>query len=262
MEETPKVNIAELAEGYDGVMFNPAIYDYLRHSDFMNYGYWESGTRDQKEACEKLVEKLFSFIPDKRGSILDVACGKGATTRHLMKYYAAENITGINISEKQLATARANAPGCTFLVMNATELEFKDASFDSVICVEAAFHFDTREKFFREAVRVLKPGGYLVLSDILMNREAERRRKFRTEKNYVRDLAEYREVVRRAGFQDGEVIDATEPCWKGHFWNAVCYFHKKFFSGEIDGQILAAMLENTYRVAPDIDYYVLLKARK
>ena len=40
--------------------------------------------------------------------------------------------------------------------MDATELDFRDNSFDSIICVEAAFHFDTREKFVREAYRVLK----------------------------------------------------------------------------------------------------------
>jgi ubiquinone/menaquinone biosynthesis C-methylase UbiE len=47
--------------------------------------------------------KLLAFVPEKQGTILDVARGKGATTRHLLKYFKPENVTGINISEKQLA---------------------------------------------------------------------------------------------------------------------------------------------------------------
>ncbi|MEM1071073.1 MAG: methyltransferase domain-containing protein, partial [Planctomycetota bacterium] len=45
----------------------------------------------------------------------------------------------------------------SFEVMKAEALAFEDAAFDNVICVEAAFHFETRLDFFREALRVLKP---------------------------------------------------------------------------------------------------------
>src|SRR5262249_23353750 len=83
--------------------------------------------------------------------------------------YAPEMITGINISDAQIADARARAPSCTFQVMNATELDFPDNHFDAVICIEAACHFDTRDKFLKEAHRVLKPGGSLALSDQLQS---------------------------------------------------------------------------------------------
>jgi len=257
-----EINISALIQGYDEVMFN-RVYEYLNYGDFMNYGYWEEGVNNTNEACENLMEKLLSFIPDKRGNILDVACGKGATTRYLLKYYGSQHITGINISEVQLETAKMNAPGCTFLVMNATNLEFNDSSFDAIICVEAAFHFHTREKFFNEAHRVLKPSGYLVLSDILMNMEGEKRRRFRTEENYVKDLEEYGKVLRKVGFQKVEVVDATEPCWKGHFWNVVRRLHGKFLKKEIDKADLSTMLRNTiYRNVSDIEYYLLAMAQK
>lgn len=260
--ETEASEINELIQGYDGIMYNPILDEYLNYSDFLNYGFWDKYILNQKQASENLMEKLLDLISEKKETILDVACGKGGTTSYLLKYYSPENITAINISEKQLETARANVSGCMFLRMDAAELEFDDNKFDNIICVEAAFHFNTREIFFKEAYRVLKPGGYLVLSDILMNREAERRRKYRTEKNYVKDPEEYKKIMNQTGFNNVEIVDVTESCWEGHFWNVVNYLNEKFFSKQCDGCQLYKQLERTYRVVPDIEYYILASAQK
>ena len=117
--------------------------------------------------------KVARVSAEEEKTILDVACGKGATTRYLLRYFKSENVTGINISEKQLARCRENAPGCTFLLMSATELKFADESFDNISCVEAAFHFVTREKFLKEAFRMLKPRGQIVLRDVLSAKHRE-----------------------------------------------------------------------------------------
>lgn len=247
---------------YDDICNIPVLREFCSQSDFLNFGYWDEYTKNQRQACENLMEKLLSFIPTKSGTILDVACGKGATTAYLLKYYPPENVIGINISEKQLETARANAPRCTFLLMDASNLGFPDNSFDNILCVEAAFHFYTREKFLQEAYRVLKQGGRLVLSDILTTLEGERNTESRTEKNYVKNLEEYKAIFHRAGFNELEIVDATEHCWESHFWYIVHYLHQKLLFREINQDELGAYLYHTYRRAFYIEYYPLVSARK
>ncbi len=252
----------QIIDHYDALSDRFDVNEFYGQSDFMNFGYWDEHTCDQKQACENLMDELLKLIPKRSETILDVACGNGASTSYLMKDYLPELVTGINISEKQLQTARGNAPGCTFRLMDATELDFPDNSFDNIICVEAAFHFDTREKFLKEALRVLKPGGALVLSDILMNREGEKKRGMRTEKNYVRDPEEYDAVLTKAGFRKNTIVDATESCWERHFWHTVCYVHRKFLSREISHEQLKKGLRPAYLRVPDLEYYLLVAAEK
>ncbi len=247
---------------YDQAMYDPLFREYWGNSDFVNFGYWAPGTRDQKEACENLMEKLLAFLPGKTGTILDAACGKGATTRHLLRYYAPEAVTRINISEKQLATCAANAPGCRFLLMNAADLKFEDGTFDNVLCVEAAFHFDTREKFLREACRVLKPGGRLVLSDSLFTRWWERIKPPGRMLNYVEDAAAYRALCQAAGFADAEIVDAREECASKFLRNCVRFLRARRLAGAIDRDALAKMSGRMSLYVLNIRHYLLVAARK
>jgi MPBQ/MSBQ methyltransferase len=218
-----------LEHAYDRIMESAGLGDAPGHSDFWNYGYWYEDTGSHRQACENLMEELLAFIPEQKGRILDVACGKGATTRYLLHYYPAENVTGINISEKQLRVCRETAPGCTFLRMDATKMAFPDNSFHNIICVEAAMHFATRRNFLVEAQRVLKPGGCLVLSDAIFPRW----RPDQPVANYVRSPREYRRTCVQAGFADVTVVDATDECWGGFTERFLEHMREELRGGEI-----------------------------
>ena len=199
---------------YDRTMRSSHQRRYYENSGYFNFGYWNAGVTSQREACDALVDQLVARIGDTSGPILDVACGLGASSERLALTWPAQAITGINISPVQIAAAQARAPGSTFLVMDATKLAFPDGHFSAVICVEAAFHFDTREKFLQEAFRVLKPGGSLVLSDILFRALPKAVIEFGRvpAANLEPSVEAYRARLAATGFADIDITDATDRC--------------------------------------------------
>jgi SAM-dependent methyltransferase len=109
---------------------------------------------------EKIKQRVAPYGPI--ANALDVACGTGQSTRALIPI--ARRIMGMDISAHMLAFARADldhAPAM-FVRAPAEALPVRDGSFD-LATVSLAFHWFDRERFLREAQRVLRPDGWLVI---------------------------------------------------------------------------------------------------
>lgn len=233
---TMSEHAAGVARYYDKVTAQPAPYEaeFRGPCEYVNLGYWTPMTQTPDEAGDNLVQAMLDLLPSTQGSILDVACGKGATTRYISKFFDPKNITGINISKEHLRRCAVNAPGCNFLEMDATNLEFPAETFDNVFCCEAAFHFDTREAFLKEAYRVLKVGGTLVVADVLMAKAPQmpRFRHVQPAGNNI-TLPEYTPLCQRAGFKSVKIVDVTDECLGGFAEAIKRMLDRKFQAGQL-----------------------------
>jgi ubiquinone/menaquinone biosynthesis C-methylase UbiE len=97
------------------------------------------------------------------GDTLEVAIGTGLNLPH---YPAGVRLTGVEWSEDMLAVARRRAdPTVTLRQGDARALDFADATFDTVVCTFALCVIPEPRRAVGEMVRVLRPGGLLLLAD-------------------------------------------------------------------------------------------------
>jgi len=114
------------------------------------------------EGDSRLGELLDSFGKLEGKNILEVGCGKGRFTNAVSQRKAF--CFGVDVSESLLKVARTKNNG-TFLKASATNLPFEANTFDGVFAVEVVEHLPDLRAFLREAVRVLKQDGALVIID-------------------------------------------------------------------------------------------------
>ena len=146
---------------------------------WMNLGKWDEAKGKKKtyaEACRDLARAVGDAAELNKGVVLDVGFGRGAQLLMWSQEYGVRDICGVNISKAEVEHAKrlVNTSTCTtksrfdLRVGDATNLPWKEKHFDRVLAMDCAYHFVTRENFFREARRVLRQDGKLVLADMVL----------------------------------------------------------------------------------------------
>jgi len=95
--------------------------------------------------------------------ILDMGCGTGWFSEELAKIGEA---TGVELSEAAVSFARSRYPHATFTAGNVLEMALPAAHFEVVVSLEVIAHVEDQDGYLAQAARVLKPGGYLVITTV------------------------------------------------------------------------------------------------
>lgn len=112
---------------------------------------------------------------DRDGAVLDYGCGYGRTLAELAQL-GFTSLTGVDSSAGMIEQAREQQPTMRFAVLDAPPtVPFPDASFDLVVlfavltCIPSD---EAQQRLIAEVRRVLKPGGALYVSDLLLGEDA------------------------------------------------------------------------------------------
>jgi len=254
-------------------------YQALDAKFWFNLGDW-SVARTYAEAGIALADRLARAAQLGPGQeVLDAGFGFGEQDLFWAKRYDLKKIVGLNVTEKQVQFAqyRAGLAGLAdrldLRLGSATEASFPEASFDRVVALESAHHFDTRERFFAQAFRVLRPGGRIGLADIIpmagstgvkaLQKWMTRRMTGSPAANfYPRDV--YARKLAAVGFVDVTVESIRHDVFPGNF----AYYREKMTGKRADaiviGPIDQALIDdaNAKWALADLGDYVIASGRK
>lgn len=93
--------------------------------------------------------------------ILDLGCATGWFTDRLS---LLGRVTGVDLSEKAVDTARKTYPHIEYLAGNFYEMSFPPEHFDLIVNQEVIAHVPDQKTFLEKIARILKPAGYLVIT--------------------------------------------------------------------------------------------------
>jgi microcystin synthetase protein McyJ len=196
---------------------------------WLNLGYWKEAAT-YPEACAAMARLLgeeAGLNQDDR--VLDVGFGYADQDMFWTRSFGVASIVGINVTPLHVEVARQRVAeqGLQDRIQlhlgSATQLPFPDASFDKVLALECAFHFSTRESFFADAYRMIRPGGRIALADMIplpgqnwggISRRLKRRLACIPEQNMY-DRERYAEKLEAAGFEKVSVRSIREYVYPG-----------------------------------------------
>ncbi|MBW6514500.1 MAG: class I SAM-dependent methyltransferase [Candidatus Syntrophosphaera sp.] len=121
------------------------------------------------------MENAFSILKQIKGeNVLDAATGRGDFINVLRKNLGSYvQIIGVDSSEKSIEYAQKLFPDNDIEIyqMDLQDLQFEDGSFDLVSLANSLHHLDNQKVIFTELMRVLKPGGTFLLTEMYQDGE-------------------------------------------------------------------------------------------
>lgn len=119
----------------------------------------------------KFLEILDLMGLEKGRRVLDLGCGDGVLLERIVRTYQVLG-TGVDISRLSIKRAKKDScQGIKYLVADAAKLPFKAESFDCIFSFDSLEHIRAQKKALAEMVRVLRPGGQLLIYALNKNQD-------------------------------------------------------------------------------------------
>jgi cyclopropane fatty-acyl-phospholipid synthase-like methyltransferase len=158
---------------YDQTWLDYRLFWLNRRTLSVHFGYTDATTRGHADALLNMNQVLANRAGIQTGSrVLDAGCGVGGSSIWLAQARGA-TIVGITPVASQVARARGFATArklgdqVKFEQADYTSTAFPDASFDVIWALESLCHTPDKSAFYREAARLLRPNGRLVIAEYI-----------------------------------------------------------------------------------------------
>jgi len=116
---------------------------------------------------QKLTHFFLSKIAiDSADDVFEIGCGAGAFSKQIKLF---KSISGVDYSADAIASIRKNIPNGKFHHSEANSLPFNDNIFDKIVCFSVFFYFcsyDYASQSLYEMLRVLRPGGSILIGEV------------------------------------------------------------------------------------------------
>jgi len=113
----------------------------------------------------EVVQSIENYLSDKPSSIIDLGAAEGRMLNDLQKKFPRSVCVGVEYNQELVDEGKSLFPFLDIRQGDVQDLGFVDkASFDVAIATAVIEHLDEPETFIKEAVRILRPDGLLILT--------------------------------------------------------------------------------------------------